>query len=248
MLPGMTANPRQWAAEKETMIKAKKLFDRLLFGQKFDSWAEEQTLISARVLNQAAADILRAVDAEIAQARWRDGFDTARFLRNKVVPITREVTEPLAVMLIEDANKFLAELVDLKLQWSRTIDLEPETGTLFEGVGDVAAAAVPIGVGAATAAGLPFMAVSTTAVLFGFLTVTTISWPIVAAGSAVAALGVATGAVQTSKLWSRMQTRMRKKSQAFVVAVLLKGRGDQLSLLERLTSEFQNAAQLAREI
>ena len=229
-------------------MKAKKLFDRIFFGRKFEIWAEEQTSISARVLNQAAADILRIVDTEIAKATWRDGFDTARFLRSKVVPVTREVTEPLAVMLIEDANTSLAELVDLKLQWSRTIDLEPENGSIFDGVGDVAAAALPIGIGAATAAGLPFMAVSTTAVLFGFVTVTTVSWPVVAAGSAVAALGVATGAIQTSKLWSRMQARIRKKSKAFVVAVLLKGRGDQPSLLESLTSEFENAAQTAKEI
>ncbi|MEE4213002.1 MAG: hypothetical protein V2I43_27465 [Parvularcula sp.] len=47
---------------------AKKLFDRVFFGRKFDAWAEEQVLKSAGILNQAAADILRAVDKEIAQA------------------------------------------------------------------------------------------------------------------------------------------------------------------------------------
>jgi hypothetical protein len=164
------------------------------------------------------------------------------------VPITREVTEPLAVVLIEDANETLAELVDLKLHWTRRIDAEPEGGSPFDGMGDIAAAVVPLGVGAATAASLPFMAVSTTAVLFGFATVTTISWPVVAAGSAIAALGVATGAVQTSKLWSRAEARIRRKSREFVVAVLLEGKGDQPSLLESLESELLEAARKAKEL
>ena len=229
-------------------LRAMQLFERVFFGRKFDRWLEEQTLISARVLNQAAADILRVVDTRIAEAYWRDAYDSGKFVRVKVAPITREVIEPLAIELIDNANMSLCVLVDMKIQWARKIDLEPQESTLFEGAGEMASAVVPLSVGAATAASLPFAAISTTAVMFGFAKVTTISWPIIAAGSAVAALGVATGVIQTNQLWSKAEARMRRRSREFVIRALLKGKPDQPSLLEALHTEFLEAARKAREL
>jgi len=100
----------------------------------------------------------------MANASWRDNYDTARFLRHKVVPTACEVAKPLAIALINDANESLGQPVDHKLHWTRRIDAKPKDGSSLEGISYTAAAVFPSGIGAPMAAGLPFMAVSTTAV------------------------------------------------------------------------------------
>ena len=64
-------------------MDAMQLFDRVFFARRFDEWAQRQLLLSAKIINQAAADILKSVDASIEQASWKDAYNSAKFIRGE---------------------------------------------------------------------------------------------------------------------------------------------------------------------
>lgn len=224
-----------------------KLFQKFFIDQRFDEWASDQTLLAARILNQAAADLILQAEEDIANASWKDGlFDQNAFILDRIAPRIREVAEPLAVMIIEEANVSLAALSDMKAIWSRNVEPAPTKGNSFHGFGDIAAAIVPLGAGTATAVAIPTAAVTTTTAFFGLVTTTAISWPVVIGGGAVASLGIATGLIESGKVWSKVAARLRRTTRDFIVAALLKGTADHPSILDQLTAEFQSAASEAR--
>lgn len=224
-----------------------KIFERVFFGHRYDQWAEEQTLLAAKVLQQAAADILKAVDPKLEKSELRDGFYTRPFIRDHVAPITREVGEALAESIIEQANQALAELTEERLLWSRSPHSEPADRG-FEGSNDLLASAAPLGMAAAVAVALPTVAVTSTTTLFGLAVVTTISWPVVAVGSGIALAGLAIGSLEGSKLRGKARARLINQTREYVVAALLKGTSDQPALLEHLEREFRETARKAKEL
>ncbi|GFZ98759.1 hypothetical protein GCM10010923_03730 [Blastomonas marina] len=222
---------------------------RLFVDHSFDEWASDQTLLAARVLNQAAADLILQTEEDLTKAGWKDGLvDPNAFLREKIAPRIRAVGEPLALMLIEDANEALQSLANERALWSRNIEDAPVHGNSFEGAGDIAATAIPLGAGAAAAAALPYLAISSTSAYFGFVTTTAISWPIVVGGGAIAALGIATGIIEGSRLWSKLEARLRRKSRELIISALLRGTAQRPSILEQLESEYRQTAERARSI
>lgn len=224
-----------------------KLLQRIFADHRFDEWASDQMLISARVLNQAAADLILLAEQDLAEAGWKDGlFDPNAFILERVAPRIREVAEPLALTIIEEANQSLYALADVRATWSRSIEGAPLSGNTFEGVGDVAAAAIPLGAGAAAATALPFAAVTTTTAMFGLVTTTAISWPIVLGGGALASLGIVSGLVETGKIWSKVEARLRRRTRDFIVAALIKGNDEHPAILEQLTAEFQRVVREAK--
>jgi hypothetical protein len=224
-----------------------KLLQRIFADHRFDEWASDQALIAARVLNQAAGDLILLAEQDLASAGWKDGlFDPNAFIRERIAPRIRDVAEPLALAIIEEANRSLQSLIDLQAIWTRRIEPAPLGSNNFEGAGDIAAAVVPLGTGAAAAAALPFAAVTTTSAMFGLVTTTAISWPIVLGGGALASLGLVTGVIETGKIWSKVEARLRRRSRDFIVAALLKGDAEHPSVLEQLTGEFQRVAATAK--
>lgn len=216
-----------------------KLFDKIFRDQRYDDWASSQTLLAARVLNQAAADLLVLADQDIASASWKDGLlDQSRFLLEKIAPRIREVGEPLAKMIIDEANASLQPLTPRKAIWSRSVEAAPPTISFLDGIGDVAAAVLPLGGGVATAAAVPTAAVTTTTAFFGLATTTVISWPVVLGGGALASLGLATGLLETGKIWSKVESRLRAAARKFVLGALIKGTPEFPSILEQLAAEF----------
>jgi hypothetical protein len=92
------------------------------------------------------------------------------------------------------------------------------------------------------------MGVTTTTAFFGLVTTTAISWPVVVVGSAVAGVGFATGLLNTSRIWSKAEQRLRRRVREHVVAVLLQGPPKQPAVLEQLSSLFERTAIEAKKL
>lgn len=195
---------------------ARQAFDGIPYTHTFDQWAEQQTLVSAKVIHHAAADILRAAKAKIVGKSLQELVLWSNSVREEVVALTHELLDPLASELIDSAKTELATLIEMKIAWTRQMQSAPIDGGAPGTIADISRSAIPFGVTAAMAATLPAIAVSTTTVLFGLATVATVSWPVVAAGSALAALGLATGVIETTKIRARAEARLRKQISKFL--------------------------------
>lgn len=223
------------------------IFQRIFADHRFDEWVSDQTMMAARILNQAAADIILQSEDELATASWKDGLiNPNAFIVDRIAPRVRDVAEPVALMIIEEANRSLQTIVDVQAVWTRSIENAPLGDNTFEGVGDFAVAVVPLGAGAAAAAALPFAAVTTTTAFLGLVSTSAISWPVVLGGGALASLGIVTGVVEGSKIWSKVEVRLRKRIRDFVVATLIKGDAGHPAILEQLIAEFHGTATRAR--
>ena len=226
----------------------KHLFD--IFGwRELDDWRDRHALAAARILNQIAADLVRDLDAEFRAATWKEGFLTPQsFITGKVEPKLRKVTDPVVEMIVAGANDDLARIVRHQAVWTRRPGAPPTPASRFEGAGDVAFAAGPIAAGAAIAAALPVMAVTTTGGLLGtgLFAATIVSWPVVAVGGAAVGVALATGALNTGRIWSEAETRLRHRVAAHVGTTLIQGTPKHPSLLDQLTELFTDAAREAR--
>lgn len=225
------------------------LFRRIFGDQRIDDWASDYTLIAARTLNQVAADLIVCAEQEIAQAGWKDGLiGPTAFVNERIAPLVRSVAEPAALQIVEEANAALLELVEAQAVWVREPEQADGPASMLDGVQDVAAAVVPLAAGAATVAALPFAAVTTTTAMFGLVTTTAISWPVVVGGGALAGLGLATGVLNTAKIWEKTEARLRERVRRFILATLIDGTDAAPSILQQLGREFALAARKAKAL
>lgn len=225
------------------------LFNRIILGHRIDDWASNWSLFAARTLNQVAADLIASAEQDISSASLKDGLlSPAAFLQNSIAPKVREVAEPVAMEIINEANAALAVIVEEQAVWVRSPDYAEQPEGAFDGARDIAAAAVPLAAGVATAASLPFAAVTTTTAWLGLVTTTTISWPVVVGGGAIAGLGIATGLLNTAKIADRTQARLRDRVRSFVVGSLIGSYNNSPSILQQLTAEFERAAKRAKAL
>ncbi len=225
------------------------LFNRIFLGHRIDDWASEYSLVAARTLNQVAADLIASAEQDVSNASLKDGLlAQSAFLQNSIAPKIREVAEPVAIEILNEANAALAAIVEEQAVWVRGPDYAEQPEAAFDGAKDIAAAAVPLAAGVATAASLPFAAVTTTTAWLGLVTTTTISWPVVLGGGALAGLGIATGLLNTAKIRDRTQARLRDRVRSFVVASLIGGDENSPSILQQLTAEFDHAAKRAKAL
>ncbi|WP_066653654.1 hypothetical protein [Sphingomonas sp. CCH10-B3] len=225
------------------------LFNRIFLGHRIDDWASEYSLVAARTLNQVAADLIASAEQDVSNASLKDGLlAQSAFLQNSIAPKVREVAEPVAIEILNEANAALAAIVEEQAVWVRGPDYAEQPEAAFDGAKDIAAAAVPLAAGVATAASLPFAAVTTTTAWLGLVTTTTISWPVVLGGGALAGLGIATGLVNTAKIRDRTKARLRDRVRSFVVASLIGGDENSPSILQQLTAEFDHAAKRAKAL
>lgn len=223
------------------------LFNRLFLGRELDVWASEHSLMARRTLNQVAADLIVVAEREIGQATLKEClFGQAAFIQSRIAPAVREVAEPVARSILEEANTALLGIVEAQATWIRRPEHAEGPEPVLSGATDFAAAAVPFAAGAVTAASIPFAAVTTTTAMFGLVTTTTLSWPIVVGGGAAAALGLATGVVNAAKLRDRTQARLRERARRFIVSALIEGSVKAPSILQQLTHEFERAVALAK--
>lgn len=227
------------------------MFDfRKIFGwHEIDAWRDEQTLGAAAVLNQLAADLVHSFEDELKGASWRDGLIApAAFITTHIAPQVRDATEPVVAKIIDRANGELQRIVAHQAVWNETARHLPETDESSAALTDVAWAAAPLAGGFAAAAAVPTMGVTTTTVFFGLMTTTAISWPVVIVGSAVAGAGIATGVLNTGRIWAKAEQRLRKRVHQHVVAVLLQGPISQPAVLEQLAALFDRTATEAKKL
>lgn len=83
---------------------------------------------------------------------------------------------------------------------------------------------------------------------FGLVTVSTVSWPVVAIGGALAGTGIATGAINTARLRDKAEARLRVKARAHIAAALIRGTRKHPALLEQVTQTLAIAASQAKEL
>lgn len=223
---------------------------RRLFGfHEIDEWRDEHTLLAATILNQTAADLITGFEPEVASASWKDGLvGQSSFIATRIAPHVRRTTEPIVARIVEDANQALARIVAHQAVWHDRPAGAAAGDDSFEAWQDVAAAAAPLAGGVALAAALPAAAVTTSTAFFGLVTTTAISWPVVLGGGALVGLGLATGAINTAKIWDKTEARLRRKVCDHVVGTLIEGTPERPSILMQLSSTFDAAAERAKEV
>lgn len=139
------------------------LFNPIILGHRIDDWASEYSLVAARTLNQVAADLIVSAEQDVSNANLKDGlWAQSAFLQVSIAPKVREVAEPVAIEILNEANAALAAIAEEQAVWVRSPDYAEQPEAVFDGARDIAAAAVPLAAGVATAASLPFAAVTTT--------------------------------------------------------------------------------------
>jgi hypothetical protein len=223
--------------------------NKLLARRELDEWRDEQTLIAARVLNQAASDLILGLSQELKHANWRDGLvGQGAYIRRVVEPKVIEIAEPIATRLVEEANRALADIADHQAIWSRQAGAAARAADGLEGWQDVATGVAPIVGGSAIAATIPAFAVTTTGGLLGtgLFATTVIHWPVIVVGSAAAAVAVATGLVNSARLWDKTEARLGRKVTDHVGAMLIRGTPKNPSILEQLTARYTEVADTAR--
>lgn len=225
------------------------LLNRIFLGHRIDAWTSDYTLIAARTLNQVAADLIAETEHDIGEAGLRDSlFNKTTFIQDKVAPRLRAAAEPVAQEILREANSALLTIVEEQAVWIRGPDHPPPQEDVFDGAKDIAAAAGPLAAGVAAAATLPAAAITTTSAVFGLVTTTTISWPLMVGGGALAGAAVMTGLVNTAKLRDRSRNRLRASVRKFIISSLMKGETQGSSLLEQLVAEFERAADRAKAL
>ena len=149
-------------------------------------------------------------------------------------------------LFLDEANAELGRIVAYRAIWHQSPEASIGATGTFEGWHDVAFAIGPLAGGAAAAAAVPLAAVTTTTAWFGLVATTTISWPIVVGGAAVAGAGIATGLLNTSRLWDKALVRLRDKVRAFVVRALIDGKAGEPSILDQIVTTLRATAEEAK--
>ncbi|MBA2920764.1 hypothetical protein GON01_07095 [Sphingomonas sp. MAH-20] len=216
-----------------------------------DEWRDEQVLIAARVLNQAAADLIAGLADTLKGASWKDGLiGQGSYIRRVVEPKVIEVAEPIANQLVEEANRALADIVDHQAIWSRDPGASAGAADGFEGWQDVASGVAPIVGGAAIAAAIPSFAVTTTGGLLGtgLFATTVVHWPVIVVGGTAAAVAVSTGLINSARIWDKTEARLWRKVADHVGVMLIRGTPKHPSILDQLAARYTEAADNARRL
>ncbi len=193
-----------------------------LFGRgEIRRWRDLHVAMARAVLQQAAADLVESFDADLSQADWRDGLiEQTRFVATRIAPVVRQVAEPLARRVIEEADRALQPIAWHHLQWQ---PLPMDTNLMrdmMEELGDWAAA------GSAALSGLMRGAATTLPI-----------------GGAPAR-----GSAPGDWMRLRAEARLRAKVQAYVYATVVQGPKGRPALLEHTIGLLRDAARHARPL
>lgn len=219
------------------------IFDR----REIDEWRDHWSMTSAIVLNDLAANLIENFGQDIAQADLgKTLFGHRDFMASAIDPHLRAVAMPVVEKIVADANDALRQIADHQAVWyDRPVAAEaPDIGNA--GLRDITLSAAPIAAGAAALTALPAMAVTTSTAWFGLVAVTTISWPVVVGGGALAAIAIVAGGYRSGGILDRSRERLRKSVHHHVVATLLDGEANQPSILQQLVELFGETARQAK--
>lgn len=125
------------------------LFANLARRRAIARWAADQSLMAERTLCQVAADMIRRAEARADAPEWAGTPGPAAFLEREVVPLIREVAEPVAESIVAQANAALAPYSDRAVVWIRRPLPAIEPDGVIAGFNTVAVEAVSLIGGAA---------------------------------------------------------------------------------------------------
>ncbi len=193
-----------------------------LFGRgEIRRWRDLHIAMARAVLQQAAADLVESFDADLSQADWQDGLiEQTRFVATRIAPTVRQVAEPLARRVIEEADRALQPIAYHHLQWQPLPIDTSLMRDMMEELGDWAAAgSVAVsGLMRGAATGLPI------------------------------AGGRARGGAPGDWMRLRAEARLRAKVQAYVQASVVQGPKGRPALLEHVTALLRDAAARAQPL
>ncbi|URD60772.1 hypothetical protein M8312_13495 [Sphingomonas sp. KRR8] len=226
------------------MFNLLNLFDN----HEINAWRDDYTLAAAATLNQVAGDLIADFEKDLKQATWKEGLlAQSRFIAERVTPTVHAVARPIVDAFVDRANGALWRIVECHSTWQYEPMSGGEDHHADGGLADVALAAGPLAGGVAALAAVPAMAVTTSTAFFGLVTTTAISWPVVVGGGALAAVGIATGLLNTGKLWDKTEAPLRRKVREHVVSILLKGSEKHPAVLEQLIAVLEATAERAKK-
>ncbi|WP_294330492.1 hypothetical protein [uncultured Sphingomonas sp.] len=192
-----------------------------LFGRgEIRRWRDVHVAMARAVLQQAAADLVESFDADLSQADWQDGLiEQTRFVAARIAPVVRQVADPLARRVIEEADRALQPIAFHHLQWQPLPVDANLMRDMMEELGDWAAAggAALTGLVRGAANGLPITA------------------------------GLGRG-LPGDWMRLRAEARLRAKVHAYVYATVVQGPKGRPSLLEHVIELLRDAARHAQPL
>lgn len=214
-----------------------------------DQWRDDHEMAALSVLNDAVVEVVAMLDPVVAKAGAKDVLIAPQaFVVREVDPVMRAVVEPIVARLVGAAGAELRAIVEHELVYAQALGPSAEATGAFEGWGDVAAAAAPIGIGTAAAFAVPALGWVASAGFLGFFVTVTPVWPVIIGGTAVAGVGWATGLLNTARIKDKAVERLRKRTRAHVVASVLGIGGNHPSVLEQIRATLRSAATQAEEM
>lgn len=214
-----------------------------------DQWRDDHEMAALAVLNDAVVEVVKVLDATVAKAGIKDVLIAPQaFVVREVDPVMRAVVDPIVARLVSAAGAELRAIVEHEFVHAQQVGPEAERTGVFEGWGDLAGAAAPIGIGTAAVFAVPAFGYVTTAGLFGFFVVTTPVWPVIIGGAAVAGVGWATGLVNTARIKDKAVERLRARTRVHVVTTVLGTGGKHPSILEQIRETLRTAAAQAEAL
>lgn len=196
-----------------------------LFGRgEIRRWRDLHIAMARAVLQQAAADLVESFDADLSQADWRDGLiEQTRFVASRIAPVVRQVADPLARRVIEEADRALQPIAWHHLQWQPLPIDANLMRDMMEELGDWAAAggAALTGLVRGAASGLPI---------------------------AGARGGAGQGGAPGDWMRLRAEARLRAKVHAYVYATVVQGPKGRPALLEHVIELLRDAARHAQPL
>ncbi len=210
-----------------------------------DAWRDRWQETALHVLTDSAASIGDALESELSGVDWRSAlFRADSHMRNRVDPYIREVGEPVAHRIVEEANRELTQIVQHRAVWHASPTPSDPGGA---GAGwDVVKAGAPLAAGSTLAVALPGMAVTTTSAWFGLVTVTAVSWPVVIGGATLAGTLALFGFHRLKQMPEGARHRLAQRIRARVSAVMLEGPVGNPSVLQRIAGALAEAAERAK--
>lgn len=192
-----------------------------LFGRgEIRRWRDVHVAMARAVLQQAAADLVESFDADLSQADWQDGLiEQTRFVGARIAPVVRQVAEPLARRVIEEADRALQPIAFHHLQWQPLPVDANLMRDMMEELGDWAAA------GGAALTGL-----------------------VRGAANGVSITGGLGRGAPADWMRLRAEARLRAKVHAYVYATVVQGPKNRPSLLEHAIELLRDAARYAQPL
>ena len=220
----------------------------IVYRQKIIQWRDRHSFAAMTSLNRAWQDFRPLIVKQIEDVGLKEALASPNaFIRKQVDPKVSEYFTPLVADSIDAAKADLQTLFSQDFAINTEIASSDEGEEHFDAALDVLRGIAPLAGGIVVGAAIPSMAVVSGTTLFGVVATSSISLPVVFGGLAIAGAGVATGAINTSKVLDKARKRMLAKIDRHIAQSLLNPEFDEKrpAILARLLNSYKETAAVA---